>query len=217
MFFPHVRIKKKFKLRSLFLESVTASQFSQDQGCLLPWTSKRFVNVAAGWVEGTALGQAWYSSAFVSVASLQGSFYVPSENCMQHAHKWHRDLCLLLLRAYRGLRLYFLVIMRDIPELPHMELGKGTAHSSTAEPPLARDWQKPARFCNCHGSNIAVQTGFVCALCYSSRSLGSASSVWKDLFIHSGIHPPAIYGTPIIHLHSRYIMWSRFLGENASR
>ncbi|VTJ54396.1 Hypothetical predicted protein [Marmota monax] len=51
-----------------------------------------------------------------------GSFYVPSENCMQHAHKWHRDLCLLLLQAYRGLRLYFLLIMRDIPELPHMEL-----------------------------------------------------------------------------------------------
>ncbi|OBS67852.1 hypothetical protein A6R68_03607, partial [Neotoma lepida] len=51
----------------------------------------------------------------------QGSFYVPSENCIQHAHKWHRDLCLLLLHAYRGLRLYFLVIMRDIPELPTME------------------------------------------------------------------------------------------------
>nr|XP_028708777.1 protein FAM135B isoform X4 [Macaca mulatta] len=41
---------------------------------------------------------------------------------MQHAHKWHRDLCLLLLHAYRGLRLHFLVIMRDIPELPHTEL-----------------------------------------------------------------------------------------------
>ncbi|KAL0599177.1 Protein FAM135B [Plecturocebus cupreus] len=51
-----------------------------------------------------------------------GSFYVPSENCMQHAHKWHRGLCLLLLHAYRGLRLYFLVILRDIPEMPHMEL-----------------------------------------------------------------------------------------------
>ncbi|XP_008059165.1 protein FAM135B [Carlito syrichta] len=41
---------------------------------------------------------------------------------MQHAHKWHRDLCLLLLHAYQGLRLYFLLIMRDIPELPHTEL-----------------------------------------------------------------------------------------------
>ena len=51
---------------------------------------------------------------------------MPSENCMQHAHRWHRDLCFLLLHAYRGLRAYFLVIMRDIPELPHMELGKGS-------------------------------------------------------------------------------------------
>lgn len=55
----------------------------------------------------------------------QGSFYVPSENCMQHAYKWHRELCFLLLHAYRGLRAYFLTIMRDVPELPHMELGKG--------------------------------------------------------------------------------------------
>ncbi|ELW63471.1 Protein FAM135B [Tupaia chinensis] len=55
-------------------------------------------------------------------ALVRGSFYVPSENCMQHAHKWHRDLCFLLLHAYQGLRLHFLAIMRDIPELPHMEL-----------------------------------------------------------------------------------------------
>nr|KAF6326291.1 family with sequence similarity 135 member B [Pipistrellus kuhlii] len=55
-------------------------------------------------------------------SSEQGSFYVPSENCMQRAHKWHRGLCLLLLHAYRGLRAYFLLITRDVPELPHMEL-----------------------------------------------------------------------------------------------
>nr|XP_051700827.1 protein FAM135B [Oryctolagus cuniculus] len=63
-----------------------------------------------------------FGAGYCKPASSEGSFYVPSENCMQHAHKWHRDLCLLLLHAYRGLRLYFLAIMRDIPELPHMEL-----------------------------------------------------------------------------------------------
>uniref|UniRef100_A0A8D2DE30 Family with sequence similarity 135 member B n=1 Tax=Sciurus vulgaris TaxID=55149 RepID=A0A8D2DE30_SCIVU len=63
-----------------------------------------------------------FGAGYCKPTSSEGSFYVPSENCMQHAHKWHRDLCLLLLHAYRGLRLYFLVIMRDIPELPHMEL-----------------------------------------------------------------------------------------------
>ncbi|XP_020043834.2 protein FAM135B [Castor canadensis] len=63
-----------------------------------------------------------FGAGYCKPTSSEGSFYVPSENCMQHAHKWHRDLCLLLLHAYRGLRLYFLVIMRDIPELPQMEL-----------------------------------------------------------------------------------------------
>ncbi|XP_019579882.2 protein FAM135B isoform X1 [Rhinolophus sinicus] len=55
-------------------------------------------------------------------SSEQGSFYAPSEHCMQHAYKCHRELCFLLLHAYRGLRAYFLLIMRDVPELPHMEL-----------------------------------------------------------------------------------------------
>lgn len=68
------------------------------------------------------------SSALVSVQ--QGSFYVPSENCMQRAHKWHRGLCLLLLHAYRGLRAYFLLIVRDVPELPHVELGKSRARGT---------------------------------------------------------------------------------------
>ncbi|KAM6170707.1 protein FAM135B [Erethizon dorsatum] len=63
-----------------------------------------------------------FGAGYCKPTSSEGSFYVPSENCMQHAHKWHRDLCLLLLQAYQGLRLYFLVIMKDIPELPHMDL-----------------------------------------------------------------------------------------------
>ncbi|XP_063087103.1 protein FAM135B isoform X2 [Cavia porcellus] len=63
-----------------------------------------------------------FGAGYCKPTSSEGSFYVPSENCVQQAHKWHRDLCLLLLQAYQGLRLYFLVIMRDIPELPHMDL-----------------------------------------------------------------------------------------------
>ncbi|XP_049637905.1 protein FAM135B [Suncus etruscus] len=63
-----------------------------------------------------------FGAGYCKPTSSEGSFYVPSENCMQHAYKWHRELCFLLLHAYRGLRAYFLVIMRDIPELPHMEL-----------------------------------------------------------------------------------------------
>jgi len=63
-----------------------------------------------------------FGAGYCKPTSSEGSFYVPSENCMQRAHRWHRELCFLLLRAYRGLRAYFLVIMRDIPELPHTEL-----------------------------------------------------------------------------------------------
>uniref|UniRef100_A0A4X1SMZ7 DUF676 domain-containing protein n=1 Tax=Sus scrofa TaxID=9823 RepID=A0A4X1SMZ7_PIG len=63
-----------------------------------------------------------FGAGYCKPTSSEGSFYVPSENCMQHAYKWHRELCFLLLHAYRGLRAYFLTIMRDVPELPHMEL-----------------------------------------------------------------------------------------------
>ncbi|KAM9198572.1 protein FAM135B [Dugong dugon] len=63
-----------------------------------------------------------FGAGYCKPTSSEGSFYVPSENCMQHAHKWHRGLCHLLLHAYRGLRTYFLVIMQDVPELPRTEL-----------------------------------------------------------------------------------------------
>ncbi|KAM8784517.1 protein FAM135B-like [Rhynchonycteris naso] len=71
-------------------------------------------------------------------SSEQGSFYAPSEDCMQHAHRWHRGLCLLLLQAYRGLRAYFLLILRDVPELPRTELGTeecGTTASNCTKSP----------------------------------------------------------------------------------
>lgn len=84
----------------------------------------------------------------------QGSFYVPSENCMHHAYKWHRELCLLLLHAYRGLRAYFLTILRDIPELPRMELGKGLGTRDGGDSPqqLALCPRESACSCKCHSS-----------------------------------------------------------------
>ncbi|KAM6214337.1 protein FAM135B [Rhynchocyon petersi] len=63
-----------------------------------------------------------FGAGYCKPPSSEGSFYVPSESCMQHAYKWHRALCCLLLHAFRGLRAYFLLIMRDVPELPHTEL-----------------------------------------------------------------------------------------------
>ncbi|KAM4793320.1 protein FAM135B isoform 2-T2 [Cyanocitta cristata] len=63
-----------------------------------------------------------FGAGYCKPTSSEGSFYVPSENCMQHAYKWHKDLCLLLLNAQRGLHTYYTLIMNEIPDLPQMKL-----------------------------------------------------------------------------------------------
>lgn len=62
---------------------------------------------------------------FFFVSSLQGSFYVPSENCLQRAHTWHRRLCRLLLVAHRGLHTYHTALLKEIPQLPQTPLDSG--------------------------------------------------------------------------------------------
>ncbi|TKS88664.1 Protein FAM135B [Collichthys lucidus] len=52
----------------------------------------------------------------------EGSFYVPSENCLQRAHTWHRRLCRLLLVAHRGLHTYHTALMKEIPQLQQTPL-----------------------------------------------------------------------------------------------
>ncbi|XP_030075382.1 protein FAM135B [Microcaecilia unicolor] len=63
-----------------------------------------------------------FGAAYCKPVSTEGSFYIPSENCMQHAFKWHKDLCHMLLSAHRGLHSYYRVIMKEIPALPQTEL-----------------------------------------------------------------------------------------------
>ncbi|KAM8811565.1 protein FAM135B [Eudromia elegans] len=63
-----------------------------------------------------------FGAGYCKPTSSEGSFYVPSENCMQHAYKWHKDLCLLLLNAHRGLHMYYTLIMKEIPDLPQLKL-----------------------------------------------------------------------------------------------
>uniref|UniRef100_A0A3P8S759 Family with sequence similarity 135 member B n=1 Tax=Amphiprion percula TaxID=161767 RepID=A0A3P8S759_AMPPE len=55
----------------------------------------------------------------------EGSFYVPSENCLQRAHTWHRRLCRLLLVAHRGLHTYYTALMKEIPQLQQIPLESG--------------------------------------------------------------------------------------------
>nr|XP_030122604.3 protein FAM135B isoform X2 [Taeniopygia guttata] len=63
-----------------------------------------------------------FGAGYCKPTSSEGSFYVPSENCMQHAYKWHKDLCLLLLNAQRGLHTYYTLLMNEIPDLPQLKL-----------------------------------------------------------------------------------------------
>ncbi|XP_054841891.1 protein FAM135B [Eublepharis macularius] len=71
---------------------------------------------------GMSLENLVFGAGYCKPVASEGSFYVPSENCMQHAHKWHKDLCLLLLKAYRGLHVYYSAIMKEIPSLPQLKL-----------------------------------------------------------------------------------------------
>ncbi|KAF7654173.1 hypothetical protein LDENG_00073110 [Lucifuga dentata] len=52
----------------------------------------------------------------------EGSFYVPSENCLQRAYTWHRRLCRLLLVAHQGLRTYHAMLTKEIPQLQQTPL-----------------------------------------------------------------------------------------------
>ncbi|XP_077363537.1 protein FAM135B isoform X3 [Festucalex cinctus] len=50
----------------------------------------------------------------------EGSFYVPSEDCMQRAHAWHRRLCRLLLSAHGGLSSYCTALIKEVPQIQQM-------------------------------------------------------------------------------------------------
>ncbi|XP_053571355.1 protein FAM135B [Bombina bombina] len=63
-----------------------------------------------------------FGAAYCKPPSSEGSCYVPSENCIQHAYKWHKDLSHLLLSAYSGLCSYYGIILKEIPNLPQTEL-----------------------------------------------------------------------------------------------
>ncbi|XP_061671268.1 protein FAM135B isoform X2 [Syngnathoides biaculeatus] len=51
----------------------------------------------------------------------EGSFYVPSEDCLQRAHTWHRRLCRLLLSARGGLSSYCTALLKEVPQLQHIQ------------------------------------------------------------------------------------------------
>ncbi|XP_051520658.1 protein FAM135B-like isoform X2 [Myxocyprinus asiaticus] len=63
-----------------------------------------------------------FGSGYCKPVPTEGSFYVPSENCLQRAYTWHCRICKLLLAALRGLRSYYTTLMKEIPQLQHIEM-----------------------------------------------------------------------------------------------
>ncbi|KAG5264832.1 hypothetical protein AALO_G00258500 [Alosa alosa] len=62
-----------------------------------------------------------FGAGYCKPVLTEGSFYVPSENCLQKAHTWHRRLCRLLLLAHRGLRTHHASLTKACPELPPLD------------------------------------------------------------------------------------------------
>ncbi|XP_070605361.1 protein FAM135B [Erythrolamprus reginae] len=71
---------------------------------------------------GMSLENLVFGAGYCRPTTSEGSCYVPSENCKQHAHKWHKDLCLLLLSARQGLQGYYATITKEVPSLPQLKL-----------------------------------------------------------------------------------------------
>ncbi|XP_073446483.1 protein FAM135B [Dendrobates tinctorius] len=63
-----------------------------------------------------------FGAAYCKPAPAEGPCYLPSESCMQHAYKWHKDLCCLLLSSYSGLSAYYASLIKQVPDLSHTEL-----------------------------------------------------------------------------------------------
>ncbi|XP_069076896.1 protein FAM135B [Pleurodeles waltl] len=74
-----------------------------------------------------------FGAGYCKPAVSEGSFYVPSENCMQHAYKWHKDLCYLLLSAYSCLHSYHAFIMKDICNVPQSVLDNLTVEETLSQ------------------------------------------------------------------------------------
>lgn len=58
---------------------------------------------------------------------------MPSENCLQRAHAWHRRLCRLLLVAHQGLHSYHSALVKEVPQLPQTPLESGGSVEASKE------------------------------------------------------------------------------------
>ncbi|CDQ90654.1 unnamed protein product [Oncorhynchus mykiss] len=75
---------------------------------------------------GVSMENLMFGAGYCKPVITEGSFYVPSENCLQRAHTWHGRLCRLLLVVHRGVRCYYTTLMKEIPQLDQVEIGEAT-------------------------------------------------------------------------------------------
>uniref|UniRef100_A0A8C7NP68 Family with sequence similarity 135 member B n=1 Tax=Oncorhynchus mykiss TaxID=8022 RepID=A0A8C7NP68_ONCMY len=75
---------------------------------------------------GVSMENLMFGAGYCKPVITEGSFYVPSENCLQRAHTWHGRLCRLLLVVHRGLRSYYTTVMKEIPQLDQVDIGEAT-------------------------------------------------------------------------------------------
>ncbi|XP_067887472.1 protein FAM135B isoform X2 [Heterodontus francisci] len=73
-------------------------------------------------VSNLTLENLMFGSSYYKQLAAEGSTNVTSEGCMQHAYRWHENLCRVLLSAYKGLLCYYSAIMKQIPELHQIQL-----------------------------------------------------------------------------------------------
>ncbi|KAM9419304.1 protein FAM135B-like [Salvelinus alpinus] len=71
---------------------------------------------------GVSMENLMFGAGYCKPVITEGSFYVPSENCLQKAHTWHGRLCRLLLVVHRGLRSYYTTLMKEIPQLDQVNI-----------------------------------------------------------------------------------------------
>ncbi|XP_055750077.1 protein FAM135B-like [Salvelinus fontinalis] len=71
---------------------------------------------------GVSMENLMFGAGYCKPVITEGSFYVPSENCLHRAHTWHGRLCRLLLVVHRGVRSYYTTLMKEIPQLDQVEI-----------------------------------------------------------------------------------------------
>eukprot|EP00063_Salmo_salar_P058430 XP_014033265.1 PREDICTED: protein FAM135B-like isoform X2 [Salmo salar] len=97
---------------------------------------------------GVSMENLMFGAGYCKPVITEGSFYVPSENCLQRAHTWHGRLCRLLLVAHRGLRSYYTSVMKEIPQLDQVDIDElpveGTLNQLKIELQLQEGHEKVA-------------------------------------------------------------------------